>query len=199
MKKLIIQVLLLAVIVVLVYLVYESVMEPVRFNKERDARMEEVVQNLKDIRSAQMAFKSIHGTYAPNFDTLLQFINEGEIPVVKMIPDPEDTTFTRSIMDTIAFINVYDSLFGKRTSFDLALLPIIPHSEGDTFEMSAGQIERSKVEIQVFEALSHNNQFLKGMDAQLVNNYSDLLESTDRFPGLKVGSMTEASTDGNWE
>lgn len=199
MKKIIIQVLLLAIIVVLTYFVIESVLEPVRFNRERDIRMEEVVQNLKDIRAAQLAYKSIHGIYAPTFDTLLQFITDGEIPVIKMVPDPEDTTFTRTIRDTIAFINVFDSLYSNRVDFNLESLALIPYSEGDTFKFDAGQIERSKVVIQVFEVSSLNSQFLKGMDAQLVNNYSDLLESTERFPGLKVGSMTEASTDGNWE
>lgn len=199
MKKILIQVFLLAVIIVLVYLIYESIMEPLRFNKERDTRMEMVVQNLKDIRSAQMAYKSIHGKYASTFDTLLDFIKNGEIPVVKMIPDPEDTTFTRTIRDTIAYINVYDSLFGRSLDYDLNKLPIIPFSGGDTFEMTAGEIERSKVKIQVFEASSRNTQFLKGLDEQLINNYNDMLESTDRFPGLKVGSVTEATTDGNWE
>jgi len=199
MKKIIIQVVLLAIIIFLVYKIYESIMEPVRFNKEKDHRMEQVVQNLKDIRAAQMAFKSIHGEYAPNFDTLLSFVEIEEIPVVKMIPDPTDTTFTRSIMDTLGYISVLDSLYNNRPNFKLASLPIIPFSEGDTFKMDAGEIERSKVMIRVFEASSLNLQFLKGLDLQLINNFNDKLESTDRFPGLKVGSMSEATTDGNWE
>jgi len=199
MKKIIIQVVLLAIIIFLVYKIYESIMEPVRFNKEKDHRMEQVVQNLKDIRAAQMAYKSIYGKYAPNFDTLLNFIEIEEIPVVKMIPDPNDTTFTRSIMDTLGYISVLDSLYNNRPNFKLGSLPLIPFAEGDTFLMDAGEIERSKLMIKVFEASSLNNQFLKGLDQQLVNNFNDKLESTDRFPGLKVGSMSEATTDGNWE
>ena len=199
MKKGIISVVLLAVIIVLAYFVVESIMEPVRFNKERDNRMKEVVQNLKDIRISQMAFKSIHLIYAPTFDTLLDFVQNGEIPIVKMVPDPEDTTNTRTIMDTIAYINVHDSLFAKRMDFNLESLALIPFAEGDSFLINAGEIERSKVLIKVFEVSALNTQILKGLDSQLINNFNDLLESTDRFPGLKVGSMTEASTDGNWE
>lgn len=199
MKKGIISAVLLAVIIVLAYFVVESIMEPVRFNKERDKRLKEVVQNLKDIRLSQMAFKSIHSIYAPTFDTLLDFVMNGEIPIVKMIPDPDDTTNTRTIMDTIAYTNVHDSLFAKRTDFYLESLPLIPFADGDSFLINAGEIERSKVIIQVFEASALNTQILKGLDRQLINNYDDLLESTDRFPGMKVGSMTEASTDGNWE
>jgi hypothetical protein len=199
MKKTILQILLLVVVLILVYLIYQSVMRPVRFNKERDARMEEVVQNLKDIRAAQVAYKSIHGKYTGSFDTLLTFIRSGEIPVVKMVPDPTDTTFSRSIRDTIGYTVVQDSLFGNRPEFNLNDLQYIPHSQNEKFQLSAGEIERSKVKVQVFEAIALNTQFLKGLDTQLVNNYSDMLETTNRFPGLKVGSMLEATLDGNWE
>jgi hypothetical protein len=199
MKKTILQIGLLILIFILVYLIYQSVMRPVKFNRERDARMAEVVQNLKDIRAAQVAYKSINGKYISSFDTLLAFIRNGEIPVVKMVPDPFDTTFTRSIRDTIGYISVQDSLFGKRTEFNLNDLPLIPHSQGEKFQLGAGEIERSKVKVQVFEVIALNTQFLKGLDQQLVNNYNDMLETTNRFPGLKVGSMTEATLDGNWE
>lgn len=199
MKKIIIQIVLFVIIVFLVYKIYESIMEPMRFNKERDLRMTEVVQNLKDIRAAQLAYKSIYAKYSPSFDTLLDFVGNEEIPMVKMIPDPEDTTFSKSIMDTIGFIPVRDSLFGGRPNFQIFNLPLIPYTDGDTFKLYAGKIERSNVMVQVFEASALNSQFLKGLEEQLVNNYTDKLESTERFPGLKVGSMTEASTDGNWE
>lgn len=199
MKKTILQVVLLAIIIFLVYKIYESIMQPVRFNKDRNERTVQVIQSLKDIRSAQVAYRSIHGAYTSSFDTLLEFIRTGEIPVVRMIPDPMDTTFTRSIRDTIGYIRVQDSLFAGRQNFDVRSFPLIPFSNGDTFTLDAGQIERSKIMIDVFEASALNTKFLKGLDQQLVNNYNDMLESTERYPGLKVGSMNEATLDGNWE
>ncbi|MBP6978073.1 MAG: hypothetical protein PHD61_10845 [Bacteroidales bacterium] len=199
MKKTILQIVLLAIAVFLAYMIYESIMRPVRFNKERDLRTTEVIQNLKDIRGAQIAYRSIYQKYTKSFDTLIHFINTGKIPVVKMVPDPTDTTFTRSIRDTIGYILVKDSLFAKRQGFDVNNLRYIPYSNRETFTMDAGQIERSKIMVNVFEAYAMNSQFLKGLDNQLVSNYNDLLESTQRFPGLKVGSMEEATIDGNWE
>lgn len=199
MKKTILQIVLLAIAVFLAYMIYESIMRPVRFNKERDLRTSEVIQNLKDIRGAQIAYRSIYQKYTKSFDTLIHFINTGKIPVVKMVPDPMDTTFTRSIRDTIGYILVKDSLFTKRQGFDVNNLRYIPYSNGETFKMDAGQIERSKIMVNVFEAYAMNSQFLKGLDNQLVSNYNDLLESTQRFPGLRVGSMEEATIDGNWE
>ena len=88
----------------------------------------------------------------------------------------------------------------KVSEEDLALQGMEVNSIREIINLiDAGDIERSKVIIQVFEASALNTQILKGLDSQLINNFDDLLESTDRFPGLKVGSMTEASTDGNWE
>ncbi|HNS17908.1 MAG TPA: hypothetical protein PKH94_04880 [Bacteroidales bacterium] len=199
MKKTILQIVLLIVAVFLVYMIYESVQRPVRFNKERDIRTSEVIQSLKDIRGAQIAYRSIHQKYTKSFDTLIDFVKSGEIPVVKMVPDPTDTTFTRSIRDTIGYILVKDSLFSRKAGFDVNNLRYIPHSGGEMFHMDAGQIERSKVMVNVFEAYALNTQILKGLDAQLVSNFNDLLESTQRFPGIKVGSMEEATLDGNWE
>jgi len=199
MKKTILQIVLLAIAIFLAYMIYESILRPVRFNKERNLRTEEIIQNLKDIRGAQIAYRSINQRYTKSFDTLIAFIKTGKIPVVKVVPDPTDTTFTRSIRDTIGSILVKDSLFAKRAGFNVDDLRYIPHSNGESYKMDAGQIERSKIMVNVFEVYALNTQFLKGMDSQLVSNYNDLLESTQRFPGLRVGSMEEATLDGNWE
>ena len=69
MKKTLIQLGLFVIIVALGYFVYESVMEPVRFNKEKKQREKVVIERLKDIRSSQFIFKQLSGAYAPNFDT----------------------------------------------------------------------------------------------------------------------------------
>jgi hypothetical protein len=199
MKKTILQIALLVIAVFLAYMIYESVMRPVRFNKERNLRTEEVIQSLKDIRGAQIAYRSIYQRYTKSFDTLVNFIKTGEIPVVKVVPDPTDTTFSRSIRDTIGYILVKDSLFASRPGFNVDNLRYIPHSGNEQFKMDAGMIERSKIMVNVFEAYALNKQFLKGLDPQLVNNFDDLLESTQRFPGIRVGSMEEATLDGNWE
>ncbi len=195
----IIKVLLLVVIIVLAYLVVESVMGPVRFNKSVNQRSEAVIQNLKDIRSAQMTYKTIHGRYMADFDTLIDFLKNGEIPVVKMVPDPEDTTFSKTIRDTIGFIPVIDSLFRSRQNFTVEDLKFVPYTENDQFKLAAGIIEKGGVKVNVFEATVHYNKLLLGLDDQMVANLIASKEQIERFPGLKVGSMTEASTDGNWE
>ncbi len=181
------------------YFVYQSIMEPVAFNKEKKARESVVIQNLKDIRSAQLIFKQLNGTYAKTFDTLIWFLEAAEIPVIKIINDPTDTTFTRTIRDTVGYVQVSDSLFGNRHDFDIHSLPIIPFSDGEKFDMNAGVIERSGMDVNVFEASAPFTAYLTGMDKQTVINLIAKQEDIEKFAGLKVGSMAEASTDGNWE
>ncbi len=196
--KRVIQILLAIVIVALAYLVYDSIMKPVRFEQEKNFRTGLVVERLKNIRSAQIVYKSQNGTFAGDFDTLIDFIKNKEIPVVKMIPDPNDTTFSRSILDTIGFVPVVDSLY-KNPNFIAENIRFVPKSEGVEFEMSVGFIERSNIKVPVFEVKAPNMVFLKGLDEQTILNMNDKQESNNLYPGLKVGSLIEASTDGNWE
>ena len=195
----IIKVLLLVVIIVLVYLVYDSVMRPVRFNQEVDKRNTAVIQNLKDIRAAQMTYKNIHGKYTGSFDTLLNFLKTGEIPVVKIVPDPTDTTFRKTIVDTLGYIPVIDSLFGKRHDFDVNHLKYIPFTENEVFYMEAGHVEKGGVDVNVFEVKVPYKIYLDGLNKQMVVNLIAAKEQIEKYPGLKVGSLVEASTDGNWE
>lgn len=198
MKKILIQLALLIVIVVVGYLVYQSIMEPVEFNNEKKQRENVVVNKLKDIRVSQMVFKRINGSYSNNFDSLMAFLNIAEIPVVKIIPDPEDTTFTKTINDTIGYIKVSDTLF-KNKDYRISQLALIPFSDGELFTMDADTIERGGVEVHVFEVLAPYSAYLRGMDQQTINNIIAKQEDIEKYPGLKVGSLVEPSTDGNWE
>ena len=195
----IIKVALLIVIVALAYFVVESILGPVRFNEEVTTRNDEVIQNLRDIRTAEMAYKAMNGKYTANFDTLVDFLKFGEIPVVKMTPDPDDTTNTRTIRDTIGYIPVSDSLFGKRPGYDVNNLRHIPFTNNISFELDANLIEKGGVDVNVFEATALYKEYLNGLDEQMVLNLIAAKEQIEKYPGLKVGSMIEASTDGNWE
>lgn len=198
MIRLILRISLTIIIIVLGYLVVESIMGPVRFQKEHRHRKDIVVSRMKDLRAIQLTYRSLNNSYAGNFDTLLDFLKNSKIPVVKIVPDPTDTTFTKTISDTIAFIRAADTLL-KHASYPPDSLPFIPFSGGAKFELDAGRIDRGGVMVNVFEAKAHLNTFLKGLDEQLLRNLIASEEQINRFPGLKVGSMTEPSTDGNWE
>ena len=199
-KKLtIINIALALVAVLLVYLVYRSISEPVVFGNTRAEREVKVVQSLKDIRSTQTLFKQTYNRFTGNFDSLIEYVKTGELPVVNIIADPEDTTFTKTINDTVGYIKVIDSLFKDRENFDVNSLKIVPYSQGEEFEMEAGYITRGGLKVAVFEAKTPYKTYLWDLDPQRVNNLRAEQEDLEKYAGLKVGSMDEPSLNGNWE
>lgn len=191
MNTKIIQIVLLIVMIVLGYFVWETIQTPVRFNREKDFRTEIVVQNLRDIRAVQQAYRALNDTFHPNIDSLARFLVEGQIPVVNIIFDPTDTLLVRTINDTIGFISVADSLFGRRPNFRPAEFAFIPFSDGRKFEMDARRIERGGVRVPVFMAKARKEYYLRGMDETMIRQPS--------VRDLIVGSLEEPTTDGNWE
>ena len=183
----------------LAYLVFDSIRQPVAFENTRREREIKVVQSLKDIRSTQTLFKQTYNRYTANFDSLMEYVRTGELPIVNMIPDPEDTTFTKTINDTVGYIKVIDSLFSKRENFDINSLRIVPFSQNEQFEMQAGYIMRGGLKVSVFEAKTPYKSYLWDLDPQRVNNLRAEQEDVEKYAGLKVGSMDEPSVSGNWE
>ena len=200
LKSAIINILLTAVAVFLAIMVIKSIKAPIDFGNEKSAREAQVVQHLKDIRDIEIQFKQANNRYTSSFDTLIDFAKNHEIPIVMMIPDPEDTTFTKTINDTLGYVKVIDSLFGKRTNFNINDLGIVPFSNPATpFEIHDSIIKRGGISVPVFEAKTPFDVYLTGMDQQRVLNAKAELEQLDKYAGMKVGSLEEASTDGNWE
>jgi len=198
-KYLVIQVVLGIIVVILAYFLYESIMRPVRFNAAVKVREDVVIARLIDLRTSEQFFKRQYNRYTSNFDSLITFLKTGEIPEVRMIPDPNDTTFTKTISDTLGYVKVADSLFSRRPDFDINSLRFIPFTNMEPFEIASGYVDRGGIKVGVYEVKAHYNTFLKGLDRQYVINLIKSKEDLEKFPGLKVGSMEEPSTDGNWE
>ncbi len=196
--KYIVQFLLLAIIVVLVYFIYTGVMKPIDFEKEQEVRYEKVVRRLKDIRTAQVAYRSVYGSYTGSFDTLINFVKLDSFPVLYAEGSLDDSLAVSKhmvIRDTI-YIPVRDSIFPRQYPIDS--IRYVPFANpGVLFDMKAGIImTASKVEVNVFQATALNFDILNGMDRQLIINLND----TKAFPGLKVGDVEEANNNaGNWE
>jgi type II secretory pathway pseudopilin PulG len=200
-KKLtIINIVLVVVAVFLAYMVYRSISRPVIFENTKRAREEKVVQNLKGIRDAQDLFKEEYNRYTANFDSLVAFVKTGQLPIVNRIQDPNDTTFTKTIDSIVGYINVMDSLQNKYPSLNVETFRYIPFSEPrQEFDIQAGYITRGGMNVPVFEIKAHYNTYLNGLDKQRIRNEAAQRENLNKYPGMKVGSMTEPSTDGNWE
>ncbi|MDM8003351.1 MAG: hypothetical protein QUS66_10675 [Bacteroidota bacterium] len=199
------------IIIVLAYFLMESIMKPIRFNKEKDAREAAVKERLIDIRTAQEAFKSVKGYYTGSFDTLITFLEKDSLPLVYKRGSLTDEMIAAGITtekeavkkglisrDT-SYIPVRDSIFDK--GYPIEQLRYVPGMEKTEFQMSAGRVmTTSMVLVNVFEAYVLNDVFLGDLDRQLVVNYNDQRTKITGFPGMKVGDVKVPNNNaGNWE
>lgn len=197
MKSSIIRLALIIVIVILGYFVFTSIKEPLKFEKELRSRNKEVIAKLADIRTSELLFKKFNNRYTRSFDTLIEFMENCKIPVIKLVADTTDAAFSKPMGDTIGFISLSDSIFGEK--YKLENIAIVPFSLGAKFLLNAGRIDKDGISIAVFEASTPYVVYLKGLDKRRIISLVQELNAKNKFPGLKVGSLNEATTAGNWE
>ena len=192
------------------YQTYMSIYTPILFNQEKTKRYEQVIENLKDIRDSQLAYKQVNGKFTDSFDDLVKFIETGKYTITQRrdssVVDAEAnkrfglTTMRKDIVviDTLGFVNVKDSLFKNSTRYK-TMMNVPVGKEGAKFELKAGYIEQSDIKIPVFEASVKKNIILDGEDTDMIAQENQVV-SVDGVNGdaLKVGSMTEVNTNGNW-
>lgn len=100
---------------------------------------------------------------------------------------------------------IIDAVTGKKrqlTDEEIKNLRYVPYPKGEKneFELQAGEIEKSGFQVAVFECKVPLEVLLKDLDQQLViNKIAEIHEVKDRYAGWKVGDMTQAVTDGNFE
>ena len=208
----VIQILFVLIIIVLGYLIVESIMEPIRFNQEVDTREQATINRLIDIREAQKAYKDIYKKYTGSFDTLIAFVDTGSFAVIRAEGDiPEDWLdelgFEKArekalkegvISRETLYVPVLDSLFSH--DFPVDSLRYVPYTDGVTFTMQAGTLlTSSNLTVQVVEAYTLYDDLLNGLDKQLIVNYKDERNKIVGFEGVKFGSMEEGTLTGNWE
>ena len=217
-RKVFTYLLLPAAIVGLTYLLVQSIMEPVKFNKHKDYRTEIAVQRLKDIRDLQVAFKNVNAHYASTVDSLIQFYNDGKMKITLQVGSKDDSLAMAHteqlnqklhelylageqnlVFQVTSEIPVRDTLFNDRPNFVVDSIAFIPFS-GDSVIMESTVKKVSGVNVPLFEASMPYKSLLKGLDNQLRINLDAEQEDKGRYKGLQVGSITAPNNNaGNWE
>ncbi len=208
MKK-VLQIVLGLGIIALAYIVFKQVTDTTNFNKELKARQEVVVERLKDIRTAQRAYKQVNQRYTPDMDSLIDFVLNGTIDYEKRLVSEDDSVALAELKKKglknveIITMNVIDTIFGekKMTPENVKDLKYIPFGNGAEFIMDAGELTtESKVVVPVFECKAPYKIWMADLSHQELVNLIDESKSLDKYPGMKVGSMDQATNDaGNWE
>jgi len=184
-----------------VYLLVQSVMTPVRFNKAVADREAVAIERLKDIRTLQVVYKSHNGYFVSTIDSLIDFYNNGQITIVKQIGSMDDSLAVaqKKVFRDSVKINVRDTLL-KNKKYDISQLGYIPFSNGKRISMETVVKVVSGVNVPLFEAYMSYDDLLLGLDHQLIVNLKAEREDMGRYAGLKVGSITQPNNNaGNWE
>ncbi len=209
--KLVIQIVLWIVIIFLGWKLWNSVMGPVEFNKIKEARYIKVIQNLKDIQAAELAHKEITGTFTGDWDSLISFIDTAKFAITQR----RDTSFAdvaknkafgisegyfieKSLIDTLGFTPVKDSLFGSSDRYK-TMMNVPVEGVNAKFDLKAGKIVKNDATYSVFEAKIGKKVILGDLDKDLLIQEMQV-QSVDGVngPDIKVGSLEEVNTTGNW-
>ncbi len=189
------------------YKIYQSVNAPIEFKKVRKERFSQVIDKLKDIRDSQEAYKVVNGKYANDFNSLVQFVDTASFTITQQ----RDSSFMRYdkiyqielqqdtvVIDTLGFVKVKDSLFKNSDRYrNMMNVPFGQNNE--TFEMKADIIDKSGYKAAVFEAKVKKDVVLYDQpdDLRARENAHQSVEEVNGTE-IKVGSLTDVSTNGNW-
>jgi hypothetical protein len=209
--KTVLQISLFIVAVVLSFLIYKSIKEPIDFEKAKKARYDVTVERLKDIRKAELAYKEVYGKFTGSWDSLINFVMNEKVINVRKVGELNDSMVEAGITEKKAIqmrliirdsvrVSALEAIFGS--GYDAKKLKYVPvPGEPSEFHLGAATvITGSGIGVPVFEAKAHNNIILRGLNPQLIVNLNDQRRTNEKYPGLSVGSLTETTNNaGNWE
>lgn len=227
--KTVLNIVLAAIAVCLLYICYESVMGPVRFEEEKNFRDKAVQARLLDIRKAQAEYSNTHDRqYTDNFDSLIYFVKNQKLPLVFKKGVLSDAQLENGLTEAkaMAIINkakktgkydevkknglenfsrdttwvaVIDTIFPK--GFNADSLRYVPFGNGVQFQMDTlTQIARSGAPICLLEVKTPYEAYLGDLDKQEIINLKDQQQQLNKYCGLKIGDLETANNNaGNWE
>ena len=162
------------------------ILDPIKFEQEKNYRYTFIKEKLIDIRSAQLAYKEKNGQFTHSFDQLIACVKLDSFVLVQKTDTLieyynkvyREMQFKDTLLlDTLGKVSILDSLFSKNYLIDsLAYVPPINKLK---FKMRSGVINKSKIDVPVFEALDPSPY--------------------DPQNTLIIGSMLEANLNGNWQ
>ena len=189
-------------IVFLGYQIYQSIMKPIDFNNKKKARYTKVIENLKIIRDAEIAYAEVNRRFTANPNELISFIDTANFAIteIKNIVVTEQRgritiDVEKRVVDTVGFKPVAESFEGR----DYKNMMSVPGTDAK-FELKIGRIEKVQgVQTWVFEVKVDKAIVLEGMDKDLINQEKEALGGVN-VPGeyISVGSLEDVNSNGNW-
>ena len=227
--KTVINLVLAACVVALVYICYGSIMGPIDFKDAKTEREKAIIARLIDIRKAQQEYRTMHnGAYTADFDSLIAFVKTAKLPFIMKVGSLTDDQLNNGMtekkaMDLInkakktgnwkdvekeglqnfrrdtMWVAVMDTIFTK--GFNPDSLAYVPFGNGSKFEMAIRKdTTKSGAPLNLFQAQVPYEVYLGDLDAQQLANLKDMQNKLGKYCGLKVGDIEQPNNNaGNWE
>lgn len=187
----IINILLLIIIVGLGYLLYDSIREPIVFQKEKQIREDAVAKKLRTIRTTQQFYRDITGFFADSWDTLSYVLRNDSFRTIRVTGETDiegeyelDTTYSLA----------YDTIQNLKINLDS--LKYVPFTDGDTFMIEADTIQYQQTTSPVVMVGVQRKKFMGPYADPRFAKYDD---SYDPESMIKFGDLRKPSLAGNWE
>ena len=197
-------IILLAAAVFLGIKIYDGIMEPINFAKDKVERYTPVIKNLKIIRDAEVKYYEVNGVYTKDKAGLIQFIDTAQLALTETKTVVEKVNKGGGIIvdeevrvtDTIGYEPVLKYFKDK----DYKNMFKVPGVEGTEFEIEIGSVEKVPgLVVPTFRARTPKAGILKGMNESLIKQELEAIESVQiKGEYVSVGSLEEVSTGGNW-
>ena len=226
--KLAFRTLLVIAVCAMCYLCVTSITVPIEFEQEQAKREQQIIKKLVDIRKVQIEYQKINNHFCPNADTLVQFILEGQLPVILKEGVLSDEQLKNGLTEKKAiaiikrgnqkeiianglenfrrdttYVSVYESILANDyTKEQIADLVVIPHSNGTKFQFDTITYVNANTGLPtpLFQVSAHYDTYLFDLNRQQLINLKDKQTKMNRLNGLKVGSVEEPNNNsGNWE
>lgn len=212
MIKKLVQVALAIVILGLIYIIYQQIATPIRFENETNQRKALVIDRIKDIRTAERAYKTKYQHFTGDFDSLINFVLNEELELERKIVDEDDSVGLAQLkkagkknVETFT-IAVIDTIFAPKTLTpdQVKELRYVPFTERKVqYILQAGQLTTgSGVVVPVVECRIPYKAFLDTIEyrQEIINLIDNEVNNFNRYAGVKFGSMENANNEaGNWE
>jgi hypothetical protein len=210
MKKAV-QIILGIVIVALIWWIASLIAQPLSFEKQLKERNAVVIEKLKDIRTAERAYKSKYKKFTGNFDTLIHFILNDSLQMERKLVDEDDSVAMERLkrlkkknVETY-YIHVIDTIFNPRkfTAEDVNNLRYIPFTNNTVeFILEAGEAATgSTMVLPVVECRAPYKAYLDTIEFRqnIINLIDDRVNNFGQYAGLMFGSMEGSNNEaGNW-
>ena len=192
--KYVINFVLLVLIVVFAYFLYQSIAEPIKFTDEKAKRQKVVIENLKQIRKTQELYREITDSFATNFDSLIYVLKHDSIPVVKILGNPDEISSVAEVEYDTIYFSAIDSITNLKINLDS--LKYVPYSNGKTFSIAADEIDYQKTKVNVVEVGIRYKDFMGKYADKKYQKYETGYDPNNQ---IKFGDLNTPNLTGNWE